>query len=52
MYTSGSFTVEKCFNVSNLSLRETIVSEILPVQSELLKTKQGPYLMRKLDVEG
>lgn len=52
VHPSGSFTVEKCFNVSNLSLRETIVSEILNVQSELSKTKQGPYLLRKLDVEG
>ncbi|KAL0414990.1 UNVERIFIED_CONTAM: Pumilio23 [Sesamum latifolium] len=48
---SGSFTVEKCFSVSNLSLRETIVSELLPVQTELSKTKQGPYLLKKLDVE-
>ncbi|KAL2493361.1 Pumilio23 [Abeliophyllum distichum] len=52
VHPSGSFTVEKCFNVSNVSLRETIVSEILPVQSALSKTKQGPYLLRKLDVEG
>ncbi|KAK4427451.1 Pumilio23 [Sesamum alatum] len=48
---SGSFTVEKCFSASNLSLRETIVSELLPVQAELSKTKQGPYLLKKLDVE-
>ncbi|KAL0341783.1 UNVERIFIED_CONTAM: Pumilio23 [Sesamum calycinum] len=48
---SGSFTVEKCFSASNLSLRETIVSELLPVQTELSKTKQGPYLLKKLDVE-
>ncbi|GFP92496.1 pumilio homolog 23 [Phtheirospermum japonicum] len=49
---SGSFTVEKCFNASNLSLRETIVSELLPFQTELSKTKQGPYLLKKLDVAG
>ncbi|PIN13745.1 putative RNA-binding protein [Handroanthus impetiginosus] len=49
---SGSFTVEKCFNVSNMSLRETIVTELLPFQTELSKTKQGPYLLKKLDVEG
>ncbi|KAL0354415.1 UNVERIFIED_CONTAM: Pumilio23 [Sesamum radiatum] len=48
---SGSFTVEKCFSVSNFSLKETIVSELLPVQTELSKTKQGPYLLKKLDVE-
>lgn len=48
----GSFTVEKCFTASNLSLRETIVSEMLPLQAELSKTKQGPYLLRKLDIDG
>ncbi|XP_051147669.1 pumilio homolog 23 isoform X2 [Andrographis paniculata] len=49
---SGSFTVEKCFNASNMSMRETIVSELLPFQTELSKTKQGPYLLKKLDAEG
>ncbi|KAL6568341.1 hypothetical protein OROHE_004025 [Orobanche hederae] len=49
---SGSFTVEKCFSASNMSLRETIVSELLPLQTELSKTKQGPYLLKKLDVAG
>ncbi|KAL6496900.1 hypothetical protein OROGR_028829 [Orobanche gracilis] len=49
---SGSFTVEKCFSASNMSLRETIVSELLPFQTELSKTKQGPYLLKKLDVTG
>ncbi|KAL8466440.1 hypothetical protein ACS0TY_035508 [Phlomoides rotata] len=49
---SGSFTVEKCFSISNLSLKETIVSELIPFEAELSKTKQGPYLLKKLDVEG
>ncbi|XP_015070358.1 pumilio homolog 23 isoform X2 [Solanum pennellii] len=48
----GSFTVEKCFTASNLNLRETIVSEMLPLQPELSKSKQGPYLLRKLDIDG
>lgn len=52
MHPSGSFTVDKCFSVSNVSLREVIVSELLAVQTELSKTKQGPFLMRKLDVDG
>lgn len=52
VHSSGSFTVEKCFNVSNLSLRESIVSELVPLQAELSKTKQGPYLLKKLDIEG
>lgn len=51
MHSSGSFTVEKCFTVGNLSLREAIVTELVAVQSELSKTKQGPYLIRKLDVD-
>ncbi|EPS70418.1 hypothetical protein M569_04339 [Genlisea aurea] len=49
---SGSFTVEKCFNSSNMSLREAIVSELSLLQAQLSKTKQGPYLLKKLDVEG
>ncbi|KAI3775169.1 hypothetical protein L1987_49738 [Smallanthus sonchifolius] len=49
---SGSFTVEKCFDVSNVSLREVIVSEMLDVQAVLSKTKQGPHLLRKFDVDG
>ena len=52
MHSLGSFTVDKCFDASSASLRETIVSELVPVQKDLLKTKQGPYLLRKLDVEG
>ncbi|KAL6996184.1 hypothetical protein U1Q18_006318 [Sarracenia purpurea var. burkii] len=52
LHPSGSFTVEKCFSAGNLSQRETIVSELLVVQSELSKTKQGTPLLRKLDVVG
>ncbi|CDO97786.1 unnamed protein product [Coffea canephora] len=52
VHSLGSFTVDKCFDASSASLRETIVSELVPVQKDLLKTKQGPYLLRKLDVEG
>ncbi|CAA0821179.1 Pumilio homolog 23 [Striga hermonthica] len=49
---SGSFIVDKCFDSSNFSMRETIVSELIPFQAELSKTKQGPYLLKKLDVSG
>ncbi|XP_071716209.1 pumilio homolog 23 [Rutidosis leptorrhynchoides] len=49
---SGSFTVEKCFDVSSVALKEVIVSEMLAVQAELSKTRQGPHLLRKLDVDG
>lgn len=52
MHSSGSFTIEKSFNASNASLREKIVTELLPVQTELAKTRQGPYILRKLDVDG
>ncbi|KAJ4827602.1 hypothetical protein Tsubulata_026408 [Turnera subulata] len=44
--------VEKCFSASNLSHREAIASDLLAVQTELAKTKQGPYLLRKLDIDG
>jgi len=50
--SSGAFTIEKCFTASNLSLREAIVSEVLAVRSDLSKTKQGSYLLRKLDIDG
>ncbi|KAL9273192.1 Pumilio homolog 23-like protein [Drosera capensis] len=51
IHPSGSFTIEKCFNVGDVSLREAIVSELLSVQKELSKTKQGPLLLRNLDAE-
>ncbi|XP_074268283.1 pumilio homolog 23 isoform X2 [Silene latifolia] len=52
MHPSGSFTVEKCFNAGNISLKEAIVSELFAVQKELSKTRQGPLLLRNLDVDG
>ncbi|KAK9724318.1 hypothetical protein RND81_05G063800 [Saponaria officinalis] len=52
MNTSGSFTVEKRFNAGNVSLREAIVSKLDAVQKELCKTRQGPLLLRNLDVDG
>lgn len=52
MHLPGSFTVDKCFATSNISLQEAIVSELSAVRSELSKTKQGPHLIRKLDVDG
>lgn len=52
MIMSGSFTVEKCFSTSNASIQESIVSELSAVRNELSKTRHGPHLMRKLDVEG
>nr|KYP72025.1 Pumilio domain-containing protein C14orf21 isogeny [Cajanus cajan] len=52
LHSSGAFTIDKCFTASNLSLREAIVSEMLAVRNELSKTKQGPYLIRKLDIDG
>uniref|UniRef100_A0A1J3C7M7 Pumilio-like protein 23 n=1 Tax=Noccaea caerulescens TaxID=107243 RepID=A0A1J3C7M7_NOCCA len=52
LHTSGSFTVEKCFDACNVSLREAIAAELLDVKADLLKTKQGPFLLRKLDIDG
>ncbi|CAI0470839.1 unnamed protein product [Linum tenue] len=51
---SGCFTVEKCFTVSNLSLREAIASDLATVQQALehSKAKQSLYLLRKLDIDG
>jgi nucleolar protein 9 len=52
MHPAGSFTVDKCYTVSNVSLREIIVSELLAVQTDLSKTRHGPYLMKNFDVDG
>lgn len=52
MHSSGSFTVEKCFNAGSLSLKEAIASELSAVRNELSKTKQGLYLLRGLDIDG
>ncbi|XP_039054075.1 pumilio homolog 23-like [Hibiscus syriacus] len=51
MQLSGSFTVEKCFSAGGLSQKESIASELLAVRAELSKTKQGPHLLRKLDID-
>ncbi|XP_008783356.2 pumilio homolog 23 isoform X1 [Phoenix dactylifera] len=52
MNPSSSFTVEKCFNASSMSLKEAIAGELHVVQAELSKTKHGPYLLKKLDIDG
>jgi len=52
MHPSGSFTVGKCFDASDVPLREAIVSDLLTVQRELSKTKHGPHLLRHIDVDG
>ncbi|CAM8889138.1 unnamed protein product [Rhodiola kirilowii] len=52
MKPSSSFTVEKCFSVSNMSLKEMIVSELVAMRTELSKTRQGPYLLMKFDADG
>ncbi|XP_047341945.1 pumilio homolog 23 [Impatiens glandulifera] len=49
---SGAFTVEKCFSTSNMALRETIVSELLVIQSDLSKSNHGTVMLKKLDVDG
>ncbi|CAH2066912.1 unnamed protein product [Thlaspi arvense] len=52
LHTSGSFTVEKCFDACNLTLKEAIAAELLDVKADLSKAKQGPFLLRKLDIDG
>nr|XP_029123826.1 pumilio homolog 23 isoform X3 [Elaeis guineensis] len=52
MNPSSSFTVEKCFNASSMPLKEAIAGELQAVQAELSKTKHGPYLLKKLDIDG
>lgn len=52
LHPSSSFTVEKCFTASNLSLKEIIAAELLVVQNVLSQKKHGPYLLKKLDIDG
>ncbi|WOL02670.1 hypothetical protein Cni_G11389 [Canna indica] len=52
MGTASSFTVEKCFASGNVSLKENIAAELLAARAELSKTKHGPYLLKKLDIDG
>lgn len=52
LHPSGSFTVEKCFITSNIPMKEAIAAEVLNVQPELSRTRHGPHLLRKLDIEG
>ncbi|WOK98872.1 hypothetical protein Cni_G07584 [Canna indica] len=52
MGIASSFTVEKCFASSNVSLKENIAIELLAARAELSKTKHGPYLLKKLDIDG
>ncbi|WOK99713.1 hypothetical protein Cni_G08425 [Canna indica] len=52
MGTASSFLVEKCFASSNVSLKENIAAELLAARAELSKTKHGPYLLKKLDIDG
>ncbi|KAI4355356.1 hypothetical protein L6164_004137 [Bauhinia variegata] len=52
LHPSGYFAVDKLFTLSDLSLKEAITQELMAVRSELSKTKHGPYLLRKLDMDG
>ncbi|XP_015583622.2 pumilio homolog 23 [Ricinus communis] len=51
VHSSGSFTIDKCFAASSMSLREAIASDLLAVRNELSRTKQGPYILKKLDID-
>lgn len=48
----SSFTLEKCFSVAKIDLKEAIASELASVQTELAKTKHGPHLIKKFDIMG
>ncbi|KAJ1687263.1 hypothetical protein LUZ63_018653 [Rhynchospora breviuscula] len=52
MNASSSFTVEKCFTESNISLKEAICGELLDIRSDLSKARHGFHLLRKLDIDG
>jgi nucleolar protein 9 len=52
MNASSSFTVEKCFSASNISLKEAICGELLDIRPDLSKTRHGFHLLKKLDIDG
>lgn len=45
-----SFTVEKCFQIGDIKLKEMIAAELAVSQSELSKTRHGPYLLKRCDI--
>lgn len=51
MHPSSSFTVEKCFHASNMTLKEAIANELQTIQAELSKRKHGPHLLRNLEID-
>ncbi|KAJ4820412.1 Nucleolar protein 9 [Rhynchospora pubera] len=52
MNASSSFTVEKCFTESNISLKEAICGELLDIRLDISKARHGFHLLRKLDIDG
>ncbi|XP_078164345.1 pumilio 23 isoform X3 [Carex rostrata] len=52
MNASSSFTVEKCFSASNISLKEAICGELLGIRSDLSKARHGFHILKKLDIDG
>ncbi|MCO5573011.1 hypothetical protein L7F22_026775 [Adiantum nelumboides] len=49
---SSAFTLEKCFRVGTVDLKEAIVSELVPMQNDLAKSKHGPHYIKKFDLIG
>jgi nucleolar protein 9 len=45
-----SYTVEKCFQIGDIKLKEMIAAELSSSQSELSKTRHGPYLLKRCDI--
>ncbi|KAG0588969.1 hypothetical protein KC19_2G281800 [Ceratodon purpureus] len=45
-----SYTVEKCFQIGDIKLKEMIAAELALSQSELSKTRHGPYLLKRCDI--
>lgn len=49
---NSSFTLEKCFSVAKIDMKEAIASELAVIQTDLAKSKHGPHLIRKFDLMG
>ncbi|KAH7440074.1 hypothetical protein KP509_04G089900 [Ceratopteris richardii] len=50
--TSSSFTLERCFSIGSVDLKEAIVSELVSIQVDLAKCKHGPHLAKSFDIAG
>ncbi len=45
-----SYVVEKSFSVGDMKLKEMIAAELTLAESELSKTRNGPFLLKRCNI--